>query len=56
MKARGIMYLAEIARYFNTTPQAVSNWKSRGQIPYHVISKISDSSGIRPIPIAQTGS
>ena len=29
-----------MARVLNTTPQAVSNWKSRNLIPYHVIIKL----------------
>ena len=32
--------LADIARALNTTPQAVSNWKSRNQVPYHIESKL----------------
>ncbi len=32
--------LAEIARFLKTTPQAVSNWKSRDQIPYHIVNQI----------------
>ena len=28
--------LADIARVLNTTPQAVSNWKARDQVPYKV--------------------
>ena len=42
MSSRGIKSLAEIARKLNTTPQAVSNWKSRDQIPYHVVSMLKD--------------
>ena len=32
--------LAQIARILDTTPQAVSNWKSRNQVPFHIINKI----------------
>jgi len=42
MSSRGIKSLAEIARKLNTTPQAVSNWKSRDQIPFHVVSMLKD--------------
>jgi len=42
MNSLGINSLAEIARALDTTPQAVSNWKSRGHVPYHIISKISN--------------
>ena len=37
----GISSLAEIARLLNTTPQAVSNWKARDSVPYHMVAKIS---------------
>jgi len=40
MSSRGIASLADIARTLNTTPQAVSNWKSRDQIPYHIVNKL----------------
>ena len=40
MKSRGISSLAEIARNFKTSPQAVSNWKSRDQVPLHVENKV----------------
>ena len=40
MNKRGVFSLAEIARLLNTTPQAVSNWKSRDQVPNHVALKI----------------
>ena len=41
MQSKGINSLASIARALNTTPQAVSNWKSRNQIPHHVLAKIN---------------
>ena len=40
MNSIGINTYADIARFLNTTPQAVSNWKARDQIPYHVESKL----------------
>jgi uncharacterized protein involved in exopolysaccharide biosynthesis len=40
MNASGVASLAEIARNLETTPQAVSNWKARNQVPYHVVNKI----------------
>ncbi len=40
MSQVGINSLAEIARHLETTPQAVSNWKSRNQVPYHVVAKV----------------
>ena len=42
MSKRGVNSLAEIARALNTTPQAVSNWKSRDQVPYHIVAKIKN--------------
>jgi len=41
MSSRGVTSLADIARTLDTTPQAVSNWKARDQIPYHVIAKLN---------------
>jgi uncharacterized protein involved in exopolysaccharide biosynthesis len=43
MSSRGISSLAEIARTLNTTPQAVSNWKARNQVPHHVVAKLNQS-------------
>lgn len=41
MSSMGIDSLAEIARKLDTTPQAVSNWKARDQVPYHIVTKIN---------------
>ena len=41
MSSRGVTTLAEIARTLNTTPQAVSNWKARNQVPHHVVAKLN---------------
>ncbi len=43
MSSRGVTTLADIARALNTTPQAVSNWKSRNQVPHHVVTKLNQS-------------
>ena len=43
MSSRGVTTLAEIARTLNTTPQAVSNWKSRDQVPHHIAGKLMAS-------------
>ncbi len=40
MSEKGIFSLAEIARFLQTSPQAVSNWKSRDQVPHHIAAKI----------------
>ncbi len=58
MHELGVSSLAEIARYLDTTPQAVSNWKAREHVPYHVIAKINSAdtlSGnkVSPQPILQ---
>jgi len=44
MSSRGVTTLAEIARTLNTTPQAVSNWKARDQVPHHIVAKLNQSS------------
>ncbi|MBT6936479.1 MAG: hypothetical protein HN982_02730 [Candidatus Marinimicrobia bacterium] len=41
MFSRGVTSLAEIARILHTTPQAVSNWKARNQVPHHIVATIS---------------
>tara|TARA_Y100000768_G_C23988769_1_gene690680 strand:- start:4438 stop:5886 length:1449 start_codon:yes stop_codon:yes gene_type:complete len=43
MNSKGINTLADIARALNSTPQAVSNWKARNQVPYHIIAKVNNS-------------
>jgi uncharacterized protein involved in exopolysaccharide biosynthesis len=51
MSSRGVTTLAEIARALNTTPQAVSNWKARNQVPHHIVvnlNKISQSPADSP--------
>ena len=42
MAKNGINTLAEIARKLDTTPQAVSNWKARNQVPNHIIIEINN--------------
>jgi uncharacterized protein involved in exopolysaccharide biosynthesis len=44
MSSRGITSLADIARALSTTPQAVSNWKARNQVPHHVVAKLNQLS------------
>jgi len=43
MASNGHTSLAQIARALKTTPQAVSNWKARDQVPYHIAIKITHS-------------
>ena len=45
MSSLGANTLADISRKLKTTPQAVSNWKSRDQVPYHIVNKINQYSG-----------
>jgi uncharacterized protein involved in exopolysaccharide biosynthesis len=57
MSSRGVTTLAEIARVLNTTPQAVSNWKARNQVPHHIVvnlNKISQSPADSPQSSAQS--
>ena len=44
MSFHGVTSLAEIARALKTTPQAVSNWKSRNQVPHHIVAKLNQLS------------
>ena len=41
MSSRGVASLADIARALNTTPQAVSNWKARNQVPHHIVTGLN---------------
>ncbi len=52
MSEKGIYTLAEIARSLNATPQAVSNWKARDQVPYHIEAKVVKNS--IPLTTAET--
>jgi len=44
MSSRGVTSLADIARALSTTPQAVSNWKARNQVPHHIVAKLNQLS------------
>jgi uncharacterized protein involved in exopolysaccharide biosynthesis len=57
MSSRGATTLADIARALSTTPQAVSNWKARNQVPHHIVAnlnKISQSPADSPQPLDQS--
>ena len=56
MSSRGVASLADIARALNTTPQAVSNWKARNQVPHHVVAKLSQIPPVGNPPIDDTQS
>jgi uncharacterized protein involved in exopolysaccharide biosynthesis len=51
MSSRGVTTLADIARTLNTTPQAVSNWKARNQVPHHVVAELSQLPPVGNPPI-----
>ena len=36
----GTTKLADIAREFSVTPQVVSNWKARDQVPYKYVKQL----------------
>jgi len=42
MAEQGITSLADIARALDTTPQAVSNWKARDQVPYRTVAEVNN--------------
>ncbi len=41
MNSFGFISLASIARALDSTPQAVSNWKARNQVPNHIVLTIN---------------
>jgi capsule polysaccharide export protein KpsE/RkpR len=49
MSSRGVTSLADIARVLSTTPQAVSNWKARNQVPYHIVAKIKEGPSLSKV-------
>ena len=46
MSKRGASSLADIARELEVSPQSVSNWKARDQVPYKYIIYIQDKYNI----------
>ena len=40
MEEKGIHSLSDIARLLNTSPQAVSNWKARDEIPARIVIEL----------------
>ena len=42
MRSRGISSLADIARELDVSPQSVSNWKARDQVPYKYVVHIQN--------------
>jgi uncharacterized protein involved in exopolysaccharide biosynthesis len=56
MISRGITSLADIARALNTTPQAVSNWKGRNQIPHHIVATLNKTTPLADSPQSSTQS
>ena len=45
MAQHGITRLAHIARELDVSPQAVSNWKARDQVPYKIVAAIQEKYG-----------
>ena len=45
MAQHGITRLAHIARELGVSPQAVSNWKARDQVPYKIVATIQEKYG-----------
>ena len=45
MAQHGITRLAHIARELDVSPQAVSNWKARDQVPYKILAAIQEKYG-----------
>ena len=45
MAQHGITRLAHIARELSVSPQAVSNWKARDQVPYKIVAVIQEKYG-----------
>ena len=45
MAQHGITRLAHIARDLDVSPQAVSNWKARDQVPYKIVAAIQEKYG-----------
>ncbi len=45
MRKHGITRLAHIARELDVSPQAVSNWKARDQVPYKIVAAIQEKYG-----------
>jgi len=41
---KGIVHLADIARELNVSPQTVSNWKARDQVPYKYVLAVKEFS------------
>ena len=42
MSANGVNSLAEIARKLKVSPQSVSNWKARDQVPYKYVVEVQN--------------
>ena len=44
-RAKGITRLADVARELDVSPQAVSNWKARNQVPYKYVVMVNERFG-----------
>ncbi len=45
---KGIVHLADIARELKVSPQTVSNWKARDQVPYKYVLAVKDGPVLEP--------
>jgi hypothetical protein len=41
-RAKGIKHLADVARELDVSPQVVSNWKARNQVPYKYVVMVNE--------------
>ena len=55
MQDRGVSSLAGIARELKVSPQSVSNWKARGQVPYKYVIYIQNKYNIDNIDMYTQG-
>ena len=44
-RAKGIKHLADVARELDVSPQVVSNWKARNQVPYKYVVMVNERFG-----------
>ena len=42
MSSNGVVNLADIARKLEVSPQSVSNWKARDQVPYKYVVEVQN--------------
>ena len=50
---RGLFNLADIARELDVSPQTVSNWKARNQVPFKYVLAVKDDSSVKPEAVSE---